>query len=50
MASLSVVDGHIAEEVVDLMLESDEEEVDRAKDLPSLEEVLQLLGAARGMT
>jgi hypothetical protein len=49
MASLSVAEDHAAKEVVDLTLESDEEEeVDRAEDLPSLEMAPSASGSGQG--
>jgi hypothetical protein len=48
MASLSVAESRGAAEVVDLTLESDEEEPDRAEDLPSLEEVQSIAGSSQG--
>ena len=49
MASLSVAESRDAAEVVDLTLESDEEETpkDRAEDLPALEEASSVAGTSQ---
>src|ERR1700679_586173 len=48
MASLSVAEDRIVKEVVDLTLELDEEELDCAEDLPSLEEVPPVAWSSQG--
>ena len=48
MASLSVAEEHAMMEVVDLTLDLEEEEIDRAEDLPPLENVASSSGTSQG--